>query len=181
MERWKDIPGYEGLYQVSNHGRVKSVARKLACPERANIKGGRRAVSEKILSQSVHRYCSVSLSRGGIVETALVHRLVLLAFVGPCPDGMMCRHFPDRRTTNNRIENLSWGTNLENRDDMIIHGTRNGWGKKYVISEVIDSDIRNAYSGGRIVARYKKGTVSLRSLAEKHKVSVSTIYKIVRR
>ncbi len=180
MEQWKEIPGYEGLYEVSDHGRVKSVSRKLDAKGREHIKGGRRAVIEKILSPSVHRYCTVSLSKGGIVETAQVHRLVLIAFVGPCPKGMLCRHFPDRSTTNNRLDNLSWGTNAENRDDMIVHETRYGWGKRFVISEVKDEEIRNAHSGGEVVTRYQKGNVTQRKLAERYGVSLSTINKIIR-
>ncbi len=53
----------------------------------------------------------------------MVHRLVLEAFVGPCPEGKECRHFPDRTRTNNRLENLSWGSHRRNCKDKRIHGT----------------------------------------------------------
>ena len=55
----------------------------------------------------------------------LVHRLVLFAFVGPCPKGMECRHFPDRDPTNNKLENLSWGTRKQNANDRNYHNTDN--------------------------------------------------------
>lgn len=51
-----------------------------------------------------------------------VHTLVLLAFVGPCPPGMQCRHFPDPDPKNNRIENIKWGTQKENAEDSIVQG-----------------------------------------------------------
>lgn len=61
----------------------------------------------------------------------LVHALVLEAFVGPAPDGMECRHFPDRDPTNNRLENLSWGTRLENVHDKVSQGTQPRGSKVY--------------------------------------------------
>lgn len=51
----------------------------------------------------------------------LVHRLVLGAFVGPCPAGMECRHL-NGDSTDNRVENLAWGTHVENVKDVIAHG-----------------------------------------------------------
>jgi hypothetical protein len=66
----------------------------------------------------------VLLRRAGEKErNVTVHSLVLEAFVGPRPDGMQCRHFPDRNPTNNRVSNLSWGTPLENANDRRVHGT----------------------------------------------------------
>lgn len=65
---------------------------------------------------------SIDLYNKGFVKRAvLVHRLVLQAFVGPCPTGMECRHFPDPNPTNNNLENLQWGTHQENMDDRTIH------------------------------------------------------------
>jgi len=55
----------------------------------------------------------------------LVHRLVLAAFVGPCPKGMEARHFPDRSRRNNKVSNLKYGTRLQNIHDRIFHGTDN--------------------------------------------------------
>ena len=54
-----------------------------------------------------------------------VHQLVLEAFVGPRPEGMESRHFPDRDPANNRVENLSWGTHQQNIRDQKVHGTDN--------------------------------------------------------
>lgn len=70
-------------------------------------------------------HLSVSIWRDGKKVMRSVHRFVLEAFVGPCPDGMECRHFPDRDPGNNRRSNLQWGTHAENMHDMVIHGTAN--------------------------------------------------------
>jgi hypothetical protein len=59
----------------------------------------------------------------GAMKNRLVHRLILETFVGPCPEGMQCRHFPDANKTNNRLENLQWGTPTENAADREVHGT----------------------------------------------------------
>ena len=52
-----------------------------------------------------------------------VHRLVLEAFVGPCPEGLEACHSPDRDRTNNRLSNLRWGTREDNEADKVAHGT----------------------------------------------------------
>lgn len=72
-----------------------------------------------------NRYAMVCLRAipGGRVSCRYVHRLVLEAFVGPCPEGMECRHFPDRDTANNHLGNVSWGTRQQNMADKKIHGT----------------------------------------------------------
>lgn len=109
MENWKDVPGYEGLYQVSDLGRVKSARRK-------GSPGG--------LVKPVKRpdgRLRVALSKQGRVTDFLVHRLVLTAFVGHCPEGKECLHYDDN-PENNRLENLRWGTSKENKAD----GRRNG-------------------------------------------------------
>jgi hypothetical protein len=68
-------------------------------------------------------YLQVGLcGRGGKVRTWKVHRLVLLAFVGPCPKGWLTRHLDGNRVNNN-LENLQWGTPAENVADRVGHGT----------------------------------------------------------
>ena len=64
-------------------------------------------------------HCVVSIGRK---NTRFVHRLILEAFVGPCPEGMECRHL-DGDPGNNRLENLAWGTPEENHADSVRHGT----------------------------------------------------------
>ena len=102
-EHWRPVVGYEGLYEVSSIGRVRNVVR------------------EKILTPSdSNGYCTIGLRRDGKHKTKLVHRIVLEAFVGPCPDNMICRHLNCRRK-DNRSKNLRWGTHKENGEDMRRH------------------------------------------------------------
>lgn len=100
--------GYEGIYAVSSRGRVKS------------LPGPRR--TDRVLRQSTSRgYAIVSLSRNGVMRTHKVHQLVLLAFVGPRPEGAATRHLDGDRL-NNAVENLQWGTYTENAQDILQHG-----------------------------------------------------------
>lgn len=119
MENWKDVPGYEGLYAVSDVGRVKSIERF------AQTKGGAsRRIGGKMLA--IHSngagYRHVRLCKNGVLTTLLLHRLILEAFVGPRPDGMEARH-RDGIRSNNTLRNLVWGTKKENADDRVKHGT----------------------------------------------------------
>lgn len=118
-ENWKPVVGYEGLYEVSDQGRVKSLARH------TTMKDGRgKTIREKILKNrtlpSGHKY--VSLSGHGSKQKALTHRLVMLAFVGPCPEGMEVCH-NDGNPENNHLSNLRYGTRSDNVQDMIRHKT----------------------------------------------------------
>lgn len=80
-----------------------------------------------------------------------VHRLVLTMFVGPCPPGMVCRHFPDPNPANCHLDNLRWGTPQENEADKVTHGTSNRGARngqaKFTEDEV--RQIRAMYATGR--------------------------------
>lgn len=113
MEEWKDIKGYEGLYQVSNEGRVKSLNRK--CKKW----NGDRKVKEKIISfTNVSGYLKVTLFRNGIRHYYLVHRLVAEAFI-PNPDNKPCIDHVNTVKTDNIVENLRWVTVKENINNPI--------------------------------------------------------------
>lgn len=176
-EQWRSVPGFVGLYEVSDQGNVRSLARSLSTDRIG--KGGRRSVRARILSQTLgSRYAAVSLSAGGSVKTALVHRLVLEAFVGPCPDGMLCRHFPDRDRHNNRLNNLSWGTPTENQADRFVHKTDGkGKRKKRRLTPSVEVEIRLMY--GRS-GPYRKGNVTQRHIADIYGISLSLVNHIVR-
>jgi hypothetical protein len=72
-----------------------------------------------------HLYVDLYKGNGRGHKRFFVHRLVLEAFVGPCPPGMQCRHFPDSNPVNNWVNNLQWGTQSENEVDKKTHGTSN--------------------------------------------------------
>lgn len=116
IEIWKDIKGYEGLYKVSNLGRVKNVVsttRKgkgnYARPER--IKAQRAMQSKK--NKNV-KYYGVALSKNGEVKTKLVHRLVAEAFI-PNTQGKPFVNHKNGNGFDNNVNNLEWCTNSENQ------------------------------------------------------------------
>lgn len=123
MERvkWAPVVGYEGIYEVSSDGRVRSLRRLDA---RGRLVGGRE------LSISLHPsgHQVVKLSRDGVSESAKLHRIVLIAFAGLPPDGCEVLHY-DGDPANNHVENLRWGTRSENLRDSVRHGTHH-WAAK---------------------------------------------------
>lgn len=105
IEIWKDIKGFEGLYQVSNLGRVKSL-------ERIDALGHR--LKEKILKPKLTRgYYEVGLFKNSIRKMYLVHRLVWEAFNGQIPEGLQVNHINEVKT-DNRLSNLNLMTAKEN-------------------------------------------------------------------
>lgn len=111
-EIWKDIPGYEGLYQVSDRGRVKSVARVI---EKSN--GSKHTVTEKLLSLPTDKqgYVVVVLFDKGKRKHFMVHKLVAICFLDHEPDGhkLVVDHV-DHNKSNNRLENLRLVSQREN-------------------------------------------------------------------
>src|ERR1700739_2066652 len=88
VENWRPVIGYEGFYEVSDQGRIKSVARVIIRSD-----GRPKSIHEHILKQVMHgKYYAVSLWRSGIGRSIDVHRVVAVAFIGPCPDGEWVCH-----------------------------------------------------------------------------------------
>lgn len=118
-EIWKPVVGYEGIYEVSDQGRVRSLDRIVA-----HNSGRTQRVYGKAMSvnRNSRGYMNVGLHKNGTLKTGAVHVLVLQAFVGPRPDGQVCRHL-NGNPIDNRLANLAWGTHSENQYDSILHGT----------------------------------------------------------
>jgi hypothetical protein len=119
---WKPIEGFEGSYDVSDHGDVRSNERLVP----GKHKGHYQVVRTRILKsrpQSKSEHQLVWLRKDGKTVAKNVHRLVAEAFLGPCPDGMECCHI-DGDPTNNHLSNLRWDTRKSNRIDAIRHGSR---------------------------------------------------------
>jgi len=114
-EQWRPIPGYEGLYEVSDLGRVRSIDRK-------DMRGRRCKGVVRRLQTDPDGHRRVLLSKDGKQSTAKVYRLVLLAFVGPPPEGFEALH-ADGNPANDTLANLSWGSRSENLLDRVRHGT----------------------------------------------------------
>lgn len=118
QEIWRNIAGYEGLYQVSNLGRVKSLPRM-----KINKLIGKHFVKEKImkLHLSSSGYLSVGLTKNGKQVGYRVHRLVAQAFIPNLNNKEEVNHINGVKV-DNRVENLEWCTSSENT----IHAMRTG-------------------------------------------------------
>lgn len=114
-ETWRQIPGYEGIYEVSDHGRVRSM-------DRIDAAGKRRKGIPRRLSQQTSGHMTIWLCRDRVSQNFLVHHLVLAAFVGPRPDGMEGCHQNDDGS-DNRLENLRWDTRAANVRDSVRNGS----------------------------------------------------------
>lgn len=115
-EIWKDIEGYEGLYQISNLGRVKSLGRYI------NKLSGNIWTDEKIKKSYTDRdgYYRVNLYKDSKIQTYMIHRLVALAFIPNTKDKPQVNHI-DGNKENNNVSNLEWCTSKENN----IHALKN--------------------------------------------------------
>lgn len=119
-EVWKDIPGYEGHYQVSDGGSVRSLDRlQTSYGGRHWLRRGRPMKLTKIKDKG---YMVVTLTVGKLRKRPYVHELVLLAFVGPRSPGMQGCH-SDGNPSHNKPDNLRWDTPSGNCLDKHLHGT----------------------------------------------------------
>ena len=135
MKRWRPIPGYEGLYEISDLGRVRSLKRTVM---RSN--GSPMSIPGRIRKTPPNRgYPTLVLHRGGFRENFAVHTLVALVFIGPRPPGTEVAHW-DGDPSNPRLSNLRYATPIENDSDKIRHGTRSA-GERNGRSRLKKSDI----------------------------------------
>ena len=135
-EIWRPVVGYEGLYEVSSYGRVRSLDRYI------NNNSFRKG---KILKFSTNRrgYLKAHLSLNNKVKTYLVHRIVAISFI-PNPDNLPEVNHKDEDKTNNSVDNLEWC----NRSYNINYGTR--------MDKVRNTAIKNGYWTGLSEEEYKK-------------------------
>jgi hypothetical protein len=174
-EHWRDVPGYEGYYRVSDWGRVKSVARKVRCKDPW---GGMREypVKEKIRKGVIQNngYLMIGLLKPGASWMAGVHRLVLLTFIGPCPKGMLACHY-DGNKENNRLTNLRWDTPKNNTADSIRHGViRRGEG--VTNGKLTEKDVLEIR---RVCRTGKRGNTIF--LCKKYGIHLTTLHSIIHR
>lgn len=129
-EIWKDIKGYEGVYQVSNLGRVKSL------PRLHKFAHGYYMTKEKILSPRIcgkqREYLAVALQIDGKTKQYKVHRLVAIAFI-PNPYGYNEINHKDENKGNNKMDNLEWCTRSYN----VNYGSRIEKHRKALIKPVV--------------------------------------------
>jgi len=160
-EIWRDIPGFEGAYQVSDLGRVRGLGRTVY------HQGGRRFVCERILRPGSTRSGHYHVVRGrggkgGKHIIARVHALVLLAFVGPRPQELEIRHL-NGIPTDNRLINLEYATRSRNRLDI-------KWHDGNALRPLTPQDV--------LRIKQRLDFVTNAELAQEYKVSASTISDI---
>lgn len=123
VETWKPIVGFKGVYEVSDLGHVRSLDRYITFRNRW---GGTTTMFKagQAVKPGPHTggYRMLHLYLGGRSKTTLLHTAVIEAFVGPRPPGMEVLH-NDGNKLNCRLDNLRYGTRLENERDKILHGT----------------------------------------------------------
>lgn len=160
---YREIEGFPG-YRVGNDGSVWSRH------ARGRMKGhsmeGERLTSVwrrlRVPPTGKGKYPTANLQRDGVAIAAAVHRLILAAFVGPCPAGFVCRH-RDGDSTNNRLENLTWGTPKQNEADKKIHGTQpmgDGHYKSKLTAAKVKELRRRHASGERVCSLAREAGVT---------------------
>lgn len=120
-EEWKPVVGYLGVYEVSNHGRIKSVDRAIMVEDFNRTYERSDKGKELSLNKHTQGYLTCSLTRNSITKTKYVHRLVAEAFLPNFNNHPMVNHI-DGNKTNNCVENLEWCTSKEN----VIHSYETG-------------------------------------------------------
>lgn len=166
-EIWKPVVGYEGLYEVSNQGRVKSF-----------MTGGRRNGSPHILATgNIRGYRMVMLCKGdgSKPKSALVHRLVALAFLGePPPVKRPTVNHKNLDKADNHLENLEWLSHAANNRHAapLIPRLK---GEQTPVHKLTEDDVRS------IRQRYIPHQVTLKQLGNEYGVSQQTILAIIRR
>jgi hypothetical protein len=113
------------------------------------------------------------LDKNGRRRQRLVHCLVLEAFVGPCPLGMECRHFPDRDPENNNLFNIQWGTSKQNAKDREFHGTNKMKGETHWKARLTDKQV------AEMRRMYETGEYRQSELATIFKTSRTNVWFIV--
>lgn len=181
LEIWKDVVGYEGLYQVSNLGRVKSVARIIYKDYRnsktAVIKGIAKQKRGDVIMQPFIKktgYYTVSLTKDHKKKTKMIHQLVAKAFI-PNPENKEMINHIDCNTLNNRVDNLEWCTNSENQIHAMKNGLKVDFGANHPNSKLTEEDVRFI----REHYKFRDTVYNTRSLSEMFGVSSGIISRIV--
>jgi len=160
-EVWKDIPGFEGKYQASNLGRIKSLLY------------GKERIRKPGLSAQGYWNLGLGNGYGTKMTQRTVHSLIAETFLGPCPKDNDVRHLDGTRTNNN-ISNLAYGTRADNCQDTRDHG-RMMVGITHYSTRLKEKDvleIRRLYATGRLTAK---------SISRMFMVTVNAVWCILKR
>lgn len=168
-EIWKDVTGWEGLYQVSNHGRVKSMERKML-DRRGGLKHYKSRVRKiNVVVKKKYKCLTVNLAISGRYKTEIVSRLVAKHFI-PNPLNKEQVNHIDGDSTNNYVGNIEWATRKENAE----HSSKNGlvaFGERTGGVKLSDNQ----------VIQIRKSKLSRRRLAERFSVSQTCVRAVIKR
>lgn len=170
-EEWKDITGYEGLYQVSTLGNVRSYDKEVPC------RGGKtRLIKGKVLTPTRcgNGYVKIMLIKDGIRKNKIIHRLVAEAFI-PNTDGFTDVNHINEVKTDNRASNLEWCSKFYNNHYSHIPEKMNDAKKIKVKQMSIDGKVINIWNGIREAAR-ALGIKSHKHISECCKGQAKTCY-----
>jgi hypothetical protein len=166
-EDWRPVIGWEGLYEVSNLGRVRSLDRWV----RAKL-NSRKFVPGAVLRGRVQKptaYVMIRLSDGARRVRRFLHHLVLESFGYSRPDGAPCRHL-NGNPGDNRLANLAWGTARENAADRVGHGTASR-GEASGMAKLTEADVheirrllRQGLSHPDIASRFNVGRTNIENI-----------------
>jgi hypothetical protein len=157
--RYADVQGFPG-YRVGTDGSVWSCWFRVGHSRRAAWHLSSRWLLLKS-RKTKNGYFIVSLHPGAPTPMPYVHHLVLLAFVGPRPANMVCRHM-DGDKSNNRLDNLTWGTYAENENDKVLHGRSN----------------RGSRQGSAILNEEKVKEIKLRLASGEKRQSIAVVFGV---
>ena len=155
-EEWESLPGYDGIYVISNLGRIKS------CMRYARSGAGMRRVPERIMTQTVHPqtgHCRVQVSKRGKTKTLVVYKMVMEAFGDSGPQDHEIRHIDGNRQ-NNSFGNLAW-VPIESPNSGELHANA-------TLNNVDVEEIRKLREGGMAVEQ----------IADKMQISKAQVSKI---
>jgi len=159
----RQIPNFPN-YFITKEGKVWS------SPKSTSNKKGKFLTS---WLEGGGKYPTVSLCKDGKLYKKFIHHLVLETFIGPRPNGMECRHL-DGNPSNNKLENLCWGTHRENMKDRIKHKTQvDNSGEKHGMAKLKESDVR------MIIYMYRTGEFTQQEIAEIYNVDPRSVSSIV--
>lgn len=163
-ERWLPIAGWEGLYSVSDLGRIRSEARVVLY-----VTGKSQTVRERILSPAVKArgHMSVQLYRGQKGKRMHVHRAVAIAFIGPQPSPLHEVAHNDGDPGRNCVSNLRWDTRSGNHKDKVAHGTHNR-GERHPLHKITDAQVRSIRADAR----------RAKTIADEYGICAATVFGI---
>lgn len=173
-ERWKWVKGFRGSYMVSTHGRVYSIPRKITPNQYGGQSRKIRGRFLKLIKANNTGYPYVNLYCARSVRRYNVHSLVLNSFVGPCPEGMECRHINDVKG-DNHLSNLCWGTREQNIGDRKLNGKGNE-GERHGMSKLNEKAVKEIKNNEKIESRYYRKTH--KHYAIKYGVSAAAIQMV---